>query len=88
MYKAMAVLYRPVALKSKGKYTIEDYTGDNYHDAMKVMPASIVLGSLRFFFLLEQHLLEATLASSMATETKAQQDEQQISTVVGGGIIV
>jgi hypothetical protein len=88
MYKAMAVLYRPVALKSKGKYTIEDYTGDNYHDAMKVMPASIVLGSLRFFFLLEQHLLEATLASSLATETKAQQDEPQISTVVGGGITV
>ena len=55
---------------------------------MKVMPASIVLGSLRFFFLLEQHLLEATLASSLATETKAQQDEPQISTVVGGGITV
>ena len=86
MYKAMAVLYRPVALKSKGKYTIEDYKGDNYHDAMKVMPASIVLGSLRFFFLLEQELLKVTLASSLATEAKTPQEELQISTVAGGGI--
>jgi len=88
MYKAMAVLYRPIALKAKGKYTLEDYTGDNYHDAMKVMPASIVLGALQFFFLLEADLLKVTLAYSLATETKAQQDEQPISTVNGGGITV
>jgi len=88
MYKAMAVLYRPVALKAKGKYTLQDYTGDNYHEAMKVMPASIVLGALQFFFLLEADLLKVTLASSLAAETKTQQDERPISTVNGGGITV
>ena len=50
IHKAMAVLYRPVKLKKKEKYTIEKYRGDNYHDAMKDMPLDAVFGALLFFY--------------------------------------
>lgn len=50
MHKAMAVLYRPVKKKNKQLYIIEDYKGDAYHDAMKLMPLDVAFSALIFFY--------------------------------------
>ena len=50
IHKAMAVLYRPIKAKKNGKYVIEKYRGDNYHDIMKNMPLDAVFGAIVFFY--------------------------------------
>ena len=49
LHKAMAVLYRPIKQKIKDKYLIEEYRGDNYHEAMKHTPMDAVVSSMLFF---------------------------------------
>jgi hypothetical protein len=56
MYKAMAVLYRPVKQKIKDKYLIEDYKGDLYYDAMIHTPMDAVVSSMLFFYNLGKEL--------------------------------
>jgi hypothetical protein len=85
MHKAMAVLYRPVTQQLKGKYEIEEYRGDSWHDAMKNMPASVAVSAITFFFLLESDLMKATLPYSREQE-EAAQVEKQTSQINGGGI--
>jgi hypothetical protein len=50
MHKAMAVLYRPVKKRIGKFYSIQDYTGDNYHEAMELTPMDAVLSSMLFFY--------------------------------------
>ena len=58
MHKAMAVLYRPITLRKKGKYLIEDYEGSaKYSEQLKKMPLSVVLGAHVFFYDLVKDLL-------------------------------
>ena len=86
MHKAMSVLYRPITERIKGKYQIEKYRGDSWHDAMLNMPSSVAISAINFFFHLENDLLKATLAYS-ETQTQDQlQDEPTISINNGGGI--
>tara|TARA_R100000951_G_scaffold116694_1_gene129845 strand:- start:1223 stop:1834 length:612 start_codon:yes stop_codon:yes gene_type:complete len=85
MHKAMAVLYRPVTQQLKGKYEIEEYRGDSWHDAMRNMPASVAVSAITFFFLLESDLMKATLPYSRGQEEVAQQ-EKQTSQISGDGI--
>ena len=86
MHKAMSVLYRPITDRIKGKYQIEKYRGDSWHDAMLNMPSSVAISAINFFFHLENDLLKATLAYS-ETQTQDQlQDEPTISINNGGGI--
>ena len=87
MHKAMAVLYRPITERIKGKYQIEKYRGDSWHDAMLNMPASVAISAITFFFLLEDDLLRATLPYSNLTEVETQQEELTTLTNSGGGII-
>ena len=47
MHKAMAVLFRPITLKRKDKYLIEDYESAEKYD-LKCMPLDVVFGSLVF----------------------------------------
>ena len=43
LHKFMAVMYRPIVLKKKDKYLIEEYKGsDEYADIMKFAPLNIV----------------------------------------------
>lgn len=56
MYKAMAVLYRPIKHKSKEKYLIEEYKGDLYYDAMIHTPMDAVVSSMLFFYNLGKEL--------------------------------
>lgn len=58
MHKAMAVLYRPIKVKYGERYRLEEYKGDNYHEAMKQMPLSAVLGAIVFFYNLGKDLSE------------------------------
>lgn len=50
MVVAMGVLYRPITKEQSGKYLIEEYKGDTYHDALKEMPMNAVIGSMVFFW--------------------------------------
>lgn len=86
MHKAMAVLYRPITDRIKGKYQIEKYRGDSWHDAMLNMPSSVAISAINFFFHLENDLLKATLAYSQTETQELLQDEPTISINNGGGI--
>ena len=64
MVTAMAVLYRPVTGRAAdGKYLIEKYEGDKYHEILKEMPLSVVLGATVFFWNLGLDLVISTLYS-------------------------
>ena len=61
MHKAMAVLFRPIDVKHKDKYTIYPYTGaDEFADLMQFMPLDVVMGAMVFFYRLGNELLKAT----------------------------
>lgn len=58
---AMGVLYRPVTEYTKdGKYRVEEYKGDKYHELLKEMPLSAVLGATVFFWNLGMDLVKST----------------------------
>ena len=57
MDSAMAVLFRPVTYKRKGKYLIEDYVSSEKYE-LSEMPLNVVLGSLVFFCDLKNELLK------------------------------
>ena len=60
----MGVLYRPVTGRGKdGKYLVEKYEGDKYHEILKDMPINIVLGARVFFWNLGLDLVTSTLCS-------------------------
>ena len=60
MDSAMAVLFRPVVYKRKGKYLIEDYVSSEKYD-LSDMPLDVVLGALVFFCDLKNELLKHIL---------------------------
>lgn len=58
---AMAVLYRPITEYTKdGKYSVEKYQGDKYHEVLKDMPMSAVFGATVFFWNLGMDLVTST----------------------------
>lgn len=73
--KAMAVLYRPVTVKKKDSYRIEDYDSDNVdNDLMLSMDMQTVMGSVVFFWTLSRQLLAITpkyLQQQLAKNQKA-----------------
>ncbi len=78
MYKAMAVLYRPIKQKVGDKYLIEEYKGDLYYDAMLHTPMDAVVSSMVFFYNLGKELSiamtkyleeEGMLEDSMLSQT-------------------
>ena len=74
MHKAMAVLFRPITLKRKNKYLIEDYESAEKYD-LKCMPLSVVFGSLVFFYHLRNELQKHILNYlANQTEIKVSQD--------------
>lgn len=58
---ALGVLYRPIILKYKGKYAVEKYKGDKYHNLIKEMPMDIVVSSMVFFWNLGMDCAKSTL---------------------------
>ena len=68
MHKAMAVLFRPITLKRKDKYLIEDYESAEKYD-LKCMPLNVVFGSLVFFYHLRNELQKHIL-NFLANQTE------------------
>ena len=63
IHKAMAILYRPIAVEKKDKYGIIPYEpDDDRQDMMKDMPLSVVMGCTVFFYRLGTELSKATLS--------------------------
>jgi len=85
LHKAMAVLYRPVKQKIKEKYLIEDYRGDNYHQAMLHTPMDAVVSSMLFFWNLGIELSKAMIAYLQEAH-KEDLTPEQISVLNGDGI--
>jgi len=56
--KAAAVMYRPITVKKRGKYLIEEYKGEG--NSLDV-PLDIMLGAIDFFLTLQNDLLNYTL---------------------------
>tara|TARA_R100000995_G_C3484140_1_gene126057 strand:+ start:94 stop:741 length:648 start_codon:yes stop_codon:yes gene_type:complete len=83
IHKAMAVLYRPIKVKDKDRYLIEDYKGEET-DIMKSMPMDAVLSSILFFYHLGMDLSKAMLNSLEEEEMNIVQ--QRILEESGGGI--
>lgn len=66
---AMAVLYRPIRIKSKDKYKIDDYQGtEAYAEAMKETPVSIAMGAIVFFYRLGKKLSESIIPYLVSQE--------------------
>ena len=86
MHKAMAVLYRPIKLKKKGLYLIEDYKGDAYHEAMKLMPLDVAFSSLIFFYHLGMDLSIGMTKFLEKAKAKPELMESQIFLENGDGI--
>ena len=85
LHKAMAVLYRPIKQKIKEKYLIEEYKGDNYHEAMIHTPMDAVVSSMLFFWNLGIELSKVMIAS-LQEEFKEDLTQEQISVLSGVGI--
>lgn len=83
LHKAMAVLYRPIKQKIKDKYLIEEYRGDNYHEAMKHTPMDAVISSMLFFWNLGIELSKVMIAYLREAEDLT---PEQISVLNGDGI--
>tara|TARA_R100001440_G_scaffold36673_3_gene55828 strand:- start:706 stop:1353 length:648 start_codon:yes stop_codon:yes gene_type:complete len=72
LHRAMNVLYRPIKLKDKEKYLIEDYDSQD-PDVMKDMPMDAVLSSILFFYNLGMDLSKAMLNYLEDNETNLAQ---------------
>lgn len=72
MHIAMSVLYRPIKKEAAGLYNIEKYEGAKYHDYIKEMPMSAVIGALVFFWNLGMDLLKYTAQSLTVKEENRQ----------------
>ena len=63
MHKAMAILYRVVNFEKGEKYDIVSYeTNEELAEAMKMMPLSVVMSCMVFFYSLGTELAQATLS--------------------------
>ena len=83
LHRAMGVLYRPIKLKDKEKYLIEDYKGEE-SEKMKNMPMDAVLSSIIFFYNLGMDLSKAML--NFLNEEDMDLVQQQILEESGDGI--
>ena len=70
MEKAMNVLYRPILVKMKGKYIIEEYIVDN-HEALLDMPMDAAMSAIFFLWNLGLDLSKTMTNSLDNKETEA-----------------
>ena len=85
MHKAMTVLYRPVKFKKDDRYQIEEYTAEENPELMKQMPLDVAMGSLVFFYLLQEELLQTTL-SYLSKEMEDNLTMEQRQTLEKNGV--
>lgn len=68
--KMLSILYRPITRSVRDLYSIEEYSGVKYEDVMKEVSCEILLGSIRFFFLLSKSILEHLTISSLKMQNQ------------------
>ncbi len=85
MHKAMAVLYRPITMKSKDKYQVEEYKGADLAETMKQMPLDVVMSAMVFFYRLNNELLQTTL-NYLSQEFPKQMTMEQRQTLAENGV--
>jgi hypothetical protein len=80
---AMGVLYRPIKKEFNGKYIVEKYKGDTYHDALKEMPMDAIVGSMVFFWNLG---IDCTTYIVKHLEKETTMDIQNQANLVSNGV--
>jgi hypothetical protein len=86
---AMGVLYRPITGRAAdGKYLIEKYEGDKYHEILKEMPLNVVLGATVFFWNLGLDLVMSTLCSLDEEMNKMSSRQRASFQKSGDGLLV
>ena len=84
--QAMAVLYRPIKSKVKDLYTIEEYESSyKYSEVLKYMPLDIALGSMVFFWTLQNDCVNA-LTDYIQNEVEQSEQAKQVLEKNMGGI--
>lgn len=84
MHIAMGVLYRPIIKEdTKGRYAVEDYQGDKYHEQIKDITMDAVVGSMVFFWNLGMDLVMAITKSLEDKEMKFQKQVNLLESGVG-----
>tara|TARA_R100000231_G_scaffold64069_1_gene51842 strand:+ start:45 stop:698 length:654 start_codon:yes stop_codon:yes gene_type:complete len=84
MHKAMAVLYRPITMRKGDKYLIEEYNGTDDAEIMKQMRLDVVMGSMVFFYNLNNELLQ-TILNYLNREVPNQMNTLQLQTLEKNG---
>ena len=85
MHKAMSVLYRPVTMRKGDKYLIEEYDGTDEAESMKPMRLDVVMGSIVFFYNLNNELLQ-TILNYLNREVPNQMNTLQLQTLEKSGV--
>tara|TARA_R100000654_G_scaffold18211_5_gene38132 strand:+ start:1811 stop:2464 length:654 start_codon:yes stop_codon:yes gene_type:complete len=85
MHKAMSVLYRPVTMRKGDKYLIEEYDGTDDAEQMKQMRLDVVMGSIVFFYNLNNELLQ-TILNYLNREVPNQMNTLQLQTLEKNGV--
>jgi hypothetical protein len=87
-HRAMAVMYRPVKLKSKGSYLIHDYKGTDYlAEVMKSTPLDVALAARVFFYRLATKLSNFTMAYTLKELQQKQEGRKDKHSVKSGETI-
>lgn len=86
MNNAMNVLYRPITFKNSTRYNIEDYKESDNTELLKDMPLDIAMGSLVFFWNLNNELLQTTLKYLNQEAKKMNMDQRLVLERSGVGI--
>jgi hypothetical protein len=86
LHQAMAVLFRPIKSKVKDLYTIEEYESSyKYSEVLKYMPLDIALGSMLFFWTLQNDCVNA-LTDYIQNEVEQSEQAKQVLVKSGVGI--
>jgi hypothetical protein len=86
LHQAMAVLFRPIKSKVKDLYTIEEYESSyKYSEVLKYMPLDIALGSMVFFWTLQNDCVNA-LTDYIQNEVEQSEQAKQVLVRNGVGI--
>ena len=88
LHRAMAVMYRPVKLKSKGSYLIHDYKGTEYlAEVMKSTPLDVALSARVFFYRLATKLANFTMVYTLKELQQKQSGREDKHSVKSGETI-
>jgi hypothetical protein len=86
LHQAMAVLFRPIKSKVKDLYNIEEYESSyKYAEVLKYMPLDIALGSMLFFWTLQNDCVNA-LTDYIQNEVEQSEQAKQVLERSGVGI--